>query len=222
MNVQTAAGTISSSSSSRFSNRRLLGLLAPVGPVAMAIWALAVPYHVQDEAASWIPAVVQQNGRTQLSMWGLFVFALTAGAGAIITGLVAQRGSRRLATIGMVLTFGGFSALSFNGAAYDGAAAASYKVGNDVATTERVLAELDKFQAPSIGAALFIPLMFIGVLLLGLALWRGRTVPRWAAGALLLAFPAVVAGGFVSMTLNAVGWVLMAIGFGVAGRVFSR
>ena len=166
--------------------------------------------------------MVEQNGRTQLSMWGLFVFALTAGVGAIVTGLVAQRGSYRLATIGMVLTFGGFSALSFNGSAYDGAAAASYKVGNDVATTERVLAELDKFQAPSIGAALFIPLMFIGVLLLAIALWRGRTVPRWAAGVLLLAFPAVLAGGFVSMELNAVGWLLMAIGFGAAGRTFSR
>jgi hypothetical protein len=122
----------------------------------------------------------------------------------------------------MVLTFGGFSALSFNGAAYDGAAAASYKVGNDVATTERVLAELDKFQAPSIGAALFIPLMFIGVILLGIALWRGRAVPHWAAAALLLAFPAVLAGGFVSMELNATGWALMAVGFGAAGAAFAR
>lgn len=222
MSTQTIADTTTPVPVPMPLSRRVLGALAPVGPLAMAGWALAIPYHVLEEPAEWIPKVAGDLGRTQLAMWMLLIFALTAGAGAIVTGLVARRGAVKLGTTGLVLTFLGFSALNFSSGTYDGAAGAAMNSGLDVAATEDIVTELDSFQALTIGGAVFLPLMFVGVILLGLALWRGRAVPRWAAGALIVAFPVVLVGGFVSMLLNALGWALMAVGFGAAGAVYSR
>lgn len=202
--------------------RHALALAAPLGPLAMAVWALSVPYHVADAPAQWIPQAAAGLGRLQLSMWMLLLFALTAGAGAIVTGLVARRGSRRLGTAGLVLAYAGFAALSFSGAGYDAAAVATRQAGLDLAASERVLAEMDTFQAPAVGSAVFIPMMFLGVVLLGIALWRGRGVPRWAAATLLASFPLVMAGGFIAMPVNALGWLMLATGFGAAGLAFVR
>jgi hypothetical protein len=201
--------------------RRLLGRLAPVGPIAMAGWALAVPYHVGEPTGVWIPAVAANMGRVQLSMWMMLIFALTAGAGAIVTGLVARRGSPRLGTVGLVLTFAGFSAMGFSGTGYDGTAAAGMGSGLDLGATERLIVEVDKLQAPTIGSAVFMPIMAAGVIILGVALWRGRAVPRWAAIVLVAAFPVIFVGGLVSMMINAAGWLLLAVGFAVVGRAFG-
>ncbi|MEW2359860.1 hypothetical protein [Spirillospora sp. NPDC029432] len=202
--------------------RRALGLLAPIGPLAMAGWALAVPYHVADEPADWIPAAASSMGRLQLSLWMLLLFALTAGAGAIVTGLVARRGSPRLGTAGLVLTFAGFSALSFGAAGHDAAAVGSRNAGLDTATSERILTEIGTFQAPTVGSGALVPLAFLGVLLLGIALWRGRQVPRWAAAALLASFPLILLGGLAAMPLNALGWLLLAAAFAAAGLAYAR
>jgi hypothetical protein len=202
--------------------RRALALLAPIGPLVMAGWALTVPYHVADDPAQWIPKAAAGVARLQVSMWMLLAFALTAGAGAIVTGLVARRGSPRLGTAGLVLTYVGFSALSFSGTGYDAAAVASTQAGLDVAAAERILAQMHTFQAPSAGGAVFVPMMFLGVILLAVALWRGREVPRWAALTMLVSFPLVMLGGFVAMPLNSLGWLMLAVGFGAAGIAHLR
>lgn len=200
---------------------RVLGAAAPLGPLAMAGWALALPYALSDEPAAWIPKLAQDMARTQIAFWMLLVFALTAQVGAVVTGLVARRGSRRIGTVGLVLTWLGFAATSAGSFGYDTAAVAAYNTGSDVPTVEKILAELDTLQAPTIGAGAFIPLMAIGAILLGIALWRGRTVPRWAAAAVIAAFPLILAGGFATMYLNALGWLLLAAGFAASGRAFA-
>ncbi|MEV4888134.1 hypothetical protein AB0K48_01930 [Nonomuraea sp. NPDC055795] len=202
--------------------RRSLGLLAPIGPLAMAGWSLAVPYGVADEPAVWISKAAAATGRLQVAMWMLLVFALTAGAGAIVTGLVARAGSLRVGTAGMVLAFAGFAGLSFSGAGYDAAAIASRQAGLDLAATQKVLDRIDTFQAPAVGAGSLVLLMFAGVLLLGVALWRGGCVPRWAALSILIAPPVILAGGFAAMPVNALGWALLAAGFAAAGFTFAR
>ncbi|GAA2875878.1 hypothetical protein [Nonomuraea rubra] len=202
--------------------RRALALLAPIGPLVMAGWALTVPYQVADGPAQWIPKAAAGVARLQVSMWMLLAFALTAGVGAIVTGLVARRASPRLGTAGLVLTYVGFSALSFSGAGYDAAAVASVRAGLDVAATERILAQMHTFQAPSAGGAVFTPMMFLGVILLAVALWRGREVPRWAVLSLPASFLLVMFGGFIAMPVNALGWLMLAVGFCAAGLAHLR
>ncbi|MFD0474097.1 hypothetical protein ACFQ0B_42025 [Nonomuraea thailandensis] len=190
--------------------------------MAMAGWAFALPYQLSDAPQVWIPKAAAGSGRLQISFILLLVFAVTALAGAIVTGIEARRASRRIGTAGLVLTFLGFAAVSFGGAGYDAAAVASYRVVHDVAQVERILAELGSFAAPVLASAVFVPLTALGVILMGIALWRGRAVPRWAAAAMIVAFPVILGGGAVSTIVNGSGWLLLAVGFGAAGVAYAR
>lgn len=201
--------------------RRLVAWVAPVGPLAMAGWSLSIPYDLTDAPAAYIPKLAN-DARVELAFWMMLAFVLTIGVGVIVTGLVARRGSPRLGTVGLVLAYLGFSAMGFGGIAYDGIAAASVRAGLDVGTIEDILHQADTFTAPMVGGMIFIPMSFIGTLLLGIALWRGRAVPRWAAALLIVAFPVILAGGAFLMTANALGFVMVAAAFAVAGREFAR
>ncbi|TDB81728.1 hypothetical protein E1264_32265 [Actinomadura sp. KC216] len=201
---------------------RILGYLAPLGPLAMAGWALALPYQLADEPAVWIPKAAAATGRLQIAMAMLLLFALTSLAGALIIGLRAREASRRIGTTGLVLTFLGFSAVSFGASGYAAAAVASHDTVNDVAVTERILKELDGFIAPMLAGSLFVPLMALGVILMGVAFWRDRTVPRWAAATMIAAFPVILIGGYASTLINALGWLLLATSFGSAGSTHVR
>lgn len=202
--------------------RSLLALAALIGPLGMAASVLTVPYAFGDPPAEWIPKIADAGGQTEASFWGLLVWGLVAPVGAIVTGLVARRGSRRLATTGMVLAFLGITAFGAGGYAYDGIALAASNAGLDTPAVEELLEKVDELQAPLVMSSVLIPTMFVGVILLGIALWRGGDVPRWAAAALIATPPLILAGGFVSMILNAAGFVLMAAGFGAAGLAYAR
>jgi hypothetical protein len=196
---------------------RTVAWIAPIGPLAMAGWSLSVPYDLADPPEVFV-AKMADVFRVELSFWMMFVFVLTIGVGVIMTGLLARRTAPRLGTIGLVLAYLGFAAMGFGGIAYDALAAAPLRAGLDVETILRILGAADQFTAPMIGGMVFIPMSFVGILLLGIALWRGRAVPRWAAVVLLAAFPVILAGGAAWMPANAAGFVMIAIVFGIAGR----
>ncbi|WP_106403109.1 hypothetical protein [Actinocorallia populi] len=201
---------------------RILGRLAPLGPLAMAGWALALPYQPADEPEAWIPKAAAATGRLQLTMAMLLLFALTSLAGALVTGLMAREASKKLGTTGFILTFLGFSAVSFGASGYDAAAVASYKTVNDITATEKILDEMEAFSAPMLAGTVFVPLMALGVILMGIAFWRGRTIPRWASAAMLASFPVIMIGGYASTLINALGWLLLAAGFAAAGTAYAR
>lgn len=135
-----------------------------------------------------------------------------------MTGLLARRGSPRLGTVGLVTAYLGYTAMGFGGITYDALSAIPLSAGVDIATIQAVLTQADTFTAPTVGGMLFAPMSFLGTVLLGIALWRSRVVPRWAAGLLLAAFPVILVGGMVLMLLNAIGFVMVAVAFGVAAR----
>lgn len=191
--------------------------IAPLGPLAMAGWSLAIPYDLVDSPAEFIPKMADVT-RVQLSFWMMLIFVLTIGVGVIVTGLLARRGSPRLGTIGLVTAYLGFTAMGFGGITYDALSAIPLSAGVDIATIQAVLAQADGFTAPTVGGMLFAPLSFLGTLLLGTALWRSRAIPRWAAGLMLVAFPVILAGGMFLMALNALGFVMLAVAFAVAAR----
>jgi hypothetical protein len=212
--------TVSEVRTTRDPLRRLAAWIAPVGPLAMAGWSLAVPYDLADPQEVFI-AKMADDVRVELSFWAMLVFALTIGVGVVVTGLVARRGAPRLGTVGLVTAWLGFAAMGFAGIAYDALAAAPLRAGLDVETITGILAEADKFTAPMIGGIIFIPMSFLGTILLGIALWRTRAVPRWASAILIAAFPVILAGGAFLMAVNAFGFVMIAVAFGMAGRAFA-
>lgn len=200
---------------------RLAAWIAPIGPLAMAGWSLSVPYDLADPPEVFVPKMAD-GFRVELSFWMMLVFVLTIGVGVIMTGLLARRTAPRLGTAGLVLGYLGFTAMGFGGIAYDALAAAPLRAGLDLETIVRILGEADRFTAPMVGSSIFIPLSFLGIVLLGIALWRGRTVPRWAAAVLVASFPVILAGGAFWMPANALGFVMIAIVFGIAGRRFAE
>lgn len=207
-------------STPRVDNHRLLRLVAwaaPIGPLAMAGWSLSIPYELSDSTEIFI-SKMDDTMRVQLAFWMMLIFVMTIGIGVIATGLLARRGAPRLGTTGLVMAYLGFSAMGFGGIAYDALAAAPLAAGVDVETITQILEEADKFTAPIVGGIIFIPFSFIGMVLLGIALWRTRAVPRWAASLLVVAFPVILFGGFAFMPLNALGFVLIGVAFGVAGH----
>lgn len=195
--------------------------VAPVGPLAMAGWSLSIPYALGDQPAEWVPKMAD-DVRVQLSFVMMLFFVLTIGIGVIVTGLVARRAAPRLGSTGLCLAWLGFAAMGFGGIGYDAIAAASLRAGVDTAVSVRMLEEADQFIAPTIGGVLFIPMSFLGTILLGIALWRGRTAPRWAALLLIMAFPVILAGGAFLMAVNALGFAMIAVAFFAAGREFTR
>ncbi|MEV0587203.1 hypothetical protein [Nonomuraea sp. NPDC050310] len=198
---------------------RLTALLPPLGPLAMAGWAFAVPYQLSAPAPVWIPQAAAGTGRLQVAFVMLLLFAVVAVPGAIVLGLRARRASRRTGTAGLVLTVLGFGAAAFSGAGYDATAVAAHRVlGGQVPQVERLLGELDGFAAPLLAGALFVPCMAAGAILMGIAFWRGGGTPRWAAIAMVAAFPVILAGGAVSTLANGCGWLLLATAFWRASR----
>lgn len=200
---------------------RLMAWVAPVGPLAMAGWSLSIPYALSDSPEEFVPKMADEL-RVQLSFVMMLFFVLTIGVGVIVTGLVARRGVPRLGITGMCLAWLGFAAMGFGGIGYDAIAAASLRAGVDTPGTVSILEEADRFIAPTIGGMVFIPMSFLGSILLGVALWRGRTVPRWAAVVLVAAFPVILAGGALLQAVNAIGFLMIAVAFLAAGREYAR
>jgi len=130
---------------------------------------------------------------------------------------VMRRPSPRLALIGGVVAGVGF-AVGFS--LPDTGAAALVAAQNQLDPT-RVLAIHDAvFDQPllSVTLAVFLVGTSLGLLLLGIALWRSRLAPRWLAGLLAVSGPAHVllpggaAGAAVTWALTGVG----ALGFSIA------
>ncbi|MFL1381316.1 hypothetical protein [Nocardiopsis protaetiae] len=202
-------------------SRWALAAVGTAAPLSMAVWALVIPSAVGGSYAQGLPRFAAAEGRVEASLWMLFAFSLCCAVGAVVTGLVSRRGAPRTGTAGLVATYLGFAALNVGGSAYAGAALASIRAGNPDAVTGAVLSEVDALTV-ALGPAVFVPLMFAGVVLLGIGLWAGREVPRWSVAALWAAFPVIAVGTPFSMGLNAAGWVLLAVGFGAAGAAWAR
>jgi hypothetical protein len=92
--------------------------------------------------------------------------------------------------------------------------------GLDVAVAARIAAASDEHPTSLLGSLLFILGITVGLLLLGLALWRSRVAPAWMGVAL-------AAGGFTHPFMPGhvaagIGLVVAAVGFGGASIALLR
>ena len=73
-------------------------------------------------------------------------------------------------------------------------------------------------------AITFVVGHIIGVILLGVALLRGRVIPAWAAWALIVSQPLHVVFAVVipSNGLDAAAWALTTVGFAAAANAVAR
>jgi hypothetical protein len=198
---------------------RRTGLVATIvlGPLSIAILRGILPYGGSDDAATITAKVAGHQTAEAAVLWLTLVATLTLVPGVIAVGLLAARSARRLGSCAMVLAVAGFSLL-WSVSAVDFTTAAALHAGIDHGTTTKILDQLNANPVLVAGTIGFVLGHVLGMILLGVALLRGRAVPAWAAWALIVSQPlhAVFAVIVPSNVLDAAAWGLTTVGFAAA------
>jgi hypothetical protein len=206
-------------------DRWALAAIMPIGPLAIAIVRGILPYKTTDSNTTLAAQVASHQGTESLVVWLTFIATLTLLPGVITVGLMARRGARRLGTAGLVLAFAAFMSLFWSTVAgSDNVALAAARIGISPALTGRLLDSMGAVPAIGLGSDLFVAGHILGLILIGIALWRGHVLPSWAALAIALSqvlhfiFAVVVP----VPALDGLAWGLTTVGFAVAALTFAR
>jgi hypothetical protein len=201
--------------------QRVALLVAPVGPLAIAALRGLLPYDTVDDSATIVEQVAAHPAAESAVLWLSWLALLTLPLGVLVVGGVAVRARPVLGAVAAVITWVSFGSLTFL-VTPDQAALAGVDAGLPDATTAVLLAAIDHHPVASTATGVFVVGHIVGIVLLGLALWRA--IPHWAALALIVSQPlhfvvAVVAPNHV---LDALAWVLTAVGFAAAAAAGLR
>ncbi|MEV8373689.1 hypothetical protein AB0P21_13170 [Kribbella sp. NPDC056861] len=199
--------------------RVLLAVVAPVPMLFMGIYYLVSPVDGDAPFATSVAAITADSGRFEAMQWLQVPFFLLIPA-MFAAAWVSRRTAPRLATIGGLLSVGGMSAGFF---LLDGVVTLEYltaRQGFDAGTMERLSDAFEEQATIQVGGLLFISAVTIGLLLLGIALWRSKVAPAWMG--IALAF-----GGFTHPFMPGhlaagLGLVVAAIGFAGASYALLR
>jgi hypothetical protein len=201
------------------------GLVAVMvaGPLAITVLRAILPYSTTDDAATILTKVAEHQAAERAVSWLTLIAMVTLVPGVIALGLLAARRSPRLGTAGMVLAVAGFSCLAAV-ATVDFTALAAMDSGIDRGDATLLLDSLNTDAVLTAGVAVFALGHIVGVILLGVALLRGRAVPAWAAWALIVSQPLhlVFAVIIPSNALDAAAWALTTVGFAAAAVTLHR
>ena len=193
-----------------------VALLLPVGPLAIAVLRLVLPYYTESDSAGTVAAVAASPGHQSAVLWLSYVGILTLVPGLIAAARVCRDAAPRLTTWALGLAVPGYLSLGmFVGADHVlwNASHAGLSGADAVAVVDAAHPSID------LAVGVFVLGHVIGTVLLGLALLRSRRIPAWAAWAVTVSQPlhfvaTVVLGSpqvdFVAWGLTTVGMVLVA------------
>jgi hypothetical protein len=206
-------------------DRTALAVLMPIGPLAIAIVRGILPYYTTDSNTAMAAKVAAHQGTESVVIWLTFIALLTLIPGVITLGLTARQHAPRLGTIGLVVTFAAICCLFWsNVAGADTVALGAARIGTAPGATGALLTSIGAIPAIGLAANVFVIGHILGLLLLGIALWRGRAVPRWSA--LLLAVSQILHFIFAVVVpnhaLDGCAWGLTAVAFGVVAVTLTR
>lgn len=209
--VRTAAGL-------RPAGRMLAALLLPIGPATVAVLRYLLPYDTTNSATEIVHKIATHPDRTNLIVWLGLVAVLTLVPAVVWVGRVTARTAPRLTAAALILLVPAYLSLAFV-VCSDGIALYGVQHGMDAHT----VADMYNGVHPVVATAgfLFVLGHVIGTILLGVAMLRGCTIPRWAGVATLISQPihfvaAILIG---SHLLDLAGWGLNAIGFAAVSAV---
>ncbi len=205
----------------RSASRWAAALILPIGPLAIALVRLVLPYYHAGDSTETATDVINHQGTQSVVLWAAFIGVLALLPGVLAVARVTRSRAPVATTIGLTLVCAGYLALPWMVSAdvllWTGADA-----NLDATTMGRMLDHLH----PSVGLALgiFVVGHVLGTVILGVALWQSGQVPRWAAVATAVSQP----GHFVafvilgSAPLDAAAWILNAVGFAMVSLVILR
>ena len=189
--------------------RRFGAVVAPMPVLALTASLLIAPSSVDASFAEATAASAAEPGAAAVALWLSLLFALLIVPGVMAVAWVARRGAPWLALAGGVVSLAAFAA----GSALPNVDLAAYVAGQrglDAAGLNNAVVG-----HPTVTGWLgfYLVAQAVGLVLLGLALWRSRAVPGWAAACLAVSGPAHLVGGVGGNALAAATWALTAVGF---------
>jgi hypothetical protein len=204
--------------------RTLLAIAGPPLALYVAIARFLLPYDMSDTPEMIFDKLVAHPGFTMISMWIGIVLAPTCIAGVVAVGWLSRRRVPLLTTIGLILAVVGFTCLAAgNSFGEVSTALVASHPDMDRATSYALGAGLELDPVSNLTGTLFVFGHLIGTIILGLALWRSRSVPSWAALLLAVSQPIHLASVMLgNRPLDLVGWGGTAVGFAAAGWALLR
>lgn len=200
--------------------RRSLAVLAPVPMLAIAAEQALAPYGLFATPAEQLRAGATSLGRVDAALWAGLVGALLCLPATMAVAWAARRSAPRLALGGGLVTLVAL-AVSFSMPSAAQLVRVAAETGLDGAAVARAIDLVGAHGSTGLAVGIFLVGQAVGLLLLGLALWRTPRAPRWAAA--LLAVSGVAHVALSANQLTAAGsWVLTAIGYGAASAVLLR
>jgi hypothetical protein len=206
-------------------DRRALAILMPIGPLAIAVVRAILPYNTTNSNATMAAKVAEHQGVEGVVIWLTFVALLTLIPGVIALGMLARRGAPRLGTTGLMLAFAGFMSLFWSTVAgSDNVALGAARIGMSPALTGKLLDSIGAIPAIGLASTLFVLGHIVGLVLLGVALWRGRVLAAWAALLIAVSQPLHLVFAVITPVpaLDGLSWALTAVGFAAAAKVLMR
>lgn len=166
--------------------RILLAVIAPLPMLAKGVFYLISPVSGDASFRESVTAFRAHEGLLETMKWLDAVFVVALIPATVAVAWVARRGAPRLTTAGAFIALTGF----FTGIALLGGVETPALVTVQHHLDPTAMAALDKAMTgePLLGVAslLFIVGVVFGLGLLGGALRRSRSVPAWAAYAVML------------------------------------
>ena len=194
-----------------------VAVLLPVGPAAIAVLRLVLPYYTAGDTVDTVAAVQAHPGHQSAVIWLAYVGILTLVPGLFAAARVCRHAAPRLTASALALAVPGYLSLGmFLGA--DHLLWSTTDAGLTANDTAAVVSAAHPAVDVSLGV--FIVGHVVGTVLLGLALLRSRRIPAWAAWAITVSQPlhfvaTVILG---SPQVDFAAWSLTALGMAMVAR----
>ena len=198
-----------------------VALMLPVGPAAIAVLRLILPYYTASDSAGAVAAVTANPERQSAVLWLTYVGLLTLVPGLIAAARICRTAAPRLTTWALGFAVPGYLSLGM-------------LVGSDHLLWSASNAGLDRAEAVAvvdaghlsteIAIGVFVLGHVLGTVFLGLALLRSGRIPAWAGWAITVSQPlhfvaTVILG---SPQVDFAAWSMTAVGMAFVAREVLR
>ena len=198
-----------------------VALLLPVGPAAIAVLRLLLPYYTESTTSGMVSAVEADPGRQSAVLWLAYVGILTLVPGLFAAAAICRNAAPRLTAWALGLAVPGYLSLGM----LVGSDHLLWSASQSGVSAADAVAVVDSGH-PTIDVAIgvFVLGHVIGTVLLGLALLRSGRIPVWAGWAIAVSQPlhfvaTVILG---SPQVDFVAWSMTALGMAFVAREVLR
>jgi hypothetical protein len=192
--------------------RTLAVTVAALGPLTVAAIRLLLPSDTTDDSAAVVATTLSHPELQTAVLWLDYLALLTLPLAVLLVCRRAVRAAPVLGWVGAVIAWLGFASLPW-ATMLDPLPLAAQDAGIAQDASARLLDVVSVIGPGGLEGTVFLVGHVLGTVLLGVALWWAG--PRWAAVLVAISQPlhfvaAVVLGSHV---LDALAWVLTAVGF---------